>query len=495
MRKIAPVLVWMLLIAIAQIGLAADPISSIQTDRLDGAILLDDISNVTRVSVGGLQYRDFILPSAVGGYNPGTDLLYEGDNSSANPATIADALVGNVDITTGTLNVPSGNPVNVIFSSPVSDVAGQHEVFIMDVTANDVWSVTAITGGTAAAPVLGGSTTYDTNGTDIGLNMEINRANGGALNGPYNIGAFGVDILGDLGEANIIGVQVATSGGSTADPSVVIASSGTVSDGLTGASMSNTGNLTSVTTIERGTIDAADLVGVDLFHFSSDGSDTRTVATPNGDPGVGNRASLVEDLALNTGLINPGGNSPGTLTPAQQAALGPNSSSSNGLGVNFDGGLINGPGIDLVVFEIATQGLEEPPDAFMVNRVDGVQGSLLVTPGDYTVELLNVAGDLISPGDSSTLNGLETSAFATAGTFDQEVAGVGIDLSDLGYSDLEVAPGLLFSDAPGGGNVDIMLVTGLPTAAIPEPTSIALWSLLGVMGLIGFLRIRQRGQI
>ena len=186
-----------------------------------------------------------------------------------------------------------------------------------------------------------------------------------------------MDINNELGEASIIGVRVTSNG---ADPSVVLASSGP-SDALTAATTVNSGSLTnldSVTTNVLGTVSASDLVGVSVFHLHGSQA-TNNVINPGGaDPGGAARTSLAEDLALNTGIINPG--TAGTLTAAEQATLGPANSTINGLGVNFDGGVVNGPGIDVVVFEIAANGFADA-DGFLVNRIDGTSPILLLTAG------------------------------------------------------------------------------------------------------------------
>ena len=123
-------------------------------------------------------------------------------------------------------------------------------------------------------------------------------------------------------------------------------------------------------------------------------------------------------------------------------------------------------------------------DAFLVNRVDGIEGSLLVTENDYTVTGANLGTQLVS-ADATDLDAFISGGWTPGGDVDQPWVGVGIDLSDLGYAELDVLDGLLFSDAAGGGNVDFTFIAGLPRAAVPEPTSLALWTLMGLAS-IGF---------
>lgn len=245
----------------------------------------------------------------------------------------------------------------------------------------------------------------------------------------------------------------------------------------------NQTSLTSVRTLHRGTIAAEDLVGTDVFHWHAASSGNTVLSRT--DPGQGNRATLIDgDLILNTGMINPGDSD--TLTPAQQATLGPDNSSINGLGVMFEGqGLHNGPGFDLIVAELANPGEE---DHFRVNRIDGVEGDLIVGPGDYELWAGGIGYRLVTP-NSSSLTNFETSDTWSGGTTGtQGWAMVGIDLSDLGYAPDEWAPGLLFSDGPGTGNVDLVLIAGLPD--VPEPAT-GLLLAVGLLGLVG-CRLRRR---
>ena len=467
-------------------GVVAEPIDSIQTDVFDGATALDDVSNVIRVTAGGVQYRNFLTPTEVditgGGASPGAANLYEGTASSAPvPMTLSDVLL-NRDITRGYTDPTFNTPVNVMFGQTINGTAGQQELFLFDITTGDNWTVTAITGGTATAPVLGGSTSIVAN--DVGIDTNTVRANGTPIN-VQSVYGFGVDINNDLGESSLIGVRVTSNG---ADPSVVLASTGP-GDSLTAATSSNSGlltNLESVTTNVLGTVAASDLIGVSVFHLHGAQNSNNVLSPGATDPGGAARTSLMEDLALNTGIINPG--TTGTLTAAQQAALGPTNSVTNGLGVNFDGGLRNGPGIDLVVFEIAPNGFADV-DAFLVNRVDGIEGSLRVTENDYSVTGANLGTQLVN-ADATDLNAFIAGGWGPGGGVTQPWVGVGIDLSDLGYSEFEVVDGLLFSDAEGGGNIDFTLIAGLPHA-VPEPTSIALWTLLS-LALVSFSACKSR---
>jgi hypothetical protein len=260
---------------------------------------------------------------------------------------------------------------------------------------------------------------------------------------------------------------------------------------LTNVSTQVNGNrrdLTSISTLERGTINAADFVGVDVFHWHA-ASNTNSAYSPGAtDPGAGNRASLMEDLSLNTGLINPGAlGGANTLSAAQQASLGPANNTINGLGVTFEGGLLNGPGIDLVVFEIAPTSAEV--DSFYVNRIDGIVGSLLIEAADYSLSGANSAGSTVTT-NSGSLSLLESTATWTAGTASTQTwNAVGIDLSDLGYLPFQIAPGLHFS----GATVDFVAIAALPFAQVPEPRSWLLF-VIAAMGCIAASLIADRNR-
>ena len=138
--------------------LTAEPVDSIQTDAFDGVNDLDDVSNVIRVTADGVQYRSFITPTEVditgGGASPGAANLYRGQNfGGPNPASLSDVLL-NADVTRGYTDPSFDTPVNVMFGQTIICTAGQQEVFLFDITTGDTWTVTAITGGTAVAPVL-----------------------------------------------------------------------------------------------------------------------------------------------------------------------------------------------------------------------------------------------------------------------------------------------------------------------------------------------------
>ncbi|MCA9247314.1 MAG: hypothetical protein KDA42_09375 [Planctomycetales bacterium] len=225
------------------------------------------------------------------------------------------------------------------------------------------------------------------------------------------------------------------------------------------------------------------LIDVDVNHWHSTDSGSNALAVGGVDPGAGNRASLIDgDRAVNTGLVNPGEQP--ALSIAQQATVGPANSTLNGLGVTFaGGGLVNYPGDDVVVFVYSQTGI---PDGFLVSRVDGTLGSLMIASGDYTTSFAGLTTGIINSTPTS-LNAFESGGWTVSSTsHTQPVFGVAFDLDDLGYLPLEVVSGLFFTDAPGDQNVNFTLIRGLPLT-VPEPATLSYFG-LSVVGLISLRR-------
>jgi len=246
-------------------------------------------------------------------------------------------------------------------------------------------------------------------------------------------------------------------------------------------------NLTGVTTTERGFVDQSQFVGVDVIHWVSSQTNANAANIGAADPGFGNRATLMEDFALNTGLINPGDQ--GALTPSQQAQVGPSATGINGLGVQFVGGLVNGPGIDVVVAEIDDGAGGDLGDAFIVSRLDGVAGSISILDNSYTT-FGSIQQTSLVDTTATSLDFFENFSGWTANN--PNSAGwvaVGFDLSDLGYDDFDVVQSLFISNPTGtSNNIDLTLVTGLFTPPVPEPSSATLLAL----GCVGAALNRRR---
>ena len=283
--------------------------------------------------------------------------------------------------------------------------------------------------------------------------------------------------------------------------------------GTENATGSNLINLTSVT-VNRGgsdvTIPVNDLIGINVLDYDNaietidfEGAILGTPDLPAGPP-VGARAALLDgDVAINTGVNNP--------------------SEDEGLLLGFQSALINGPGADLVIFEFgAAPGSPVPSDPsgntlapagdpFSVAGVSSDAGSP-VNPdlvgsfdsSDYSffsedgfasnIFFFNpAAGDDFSSLDVLENGGLEiiTPPGATAPfSFDLNLFGALIDLSDLGFDDGESVSALRLLSVGPTFAVDPAFIAGLPpaTAAVPEPSSA--WLMLA---LTGGVLLRRRG--
>jgi hypothetical protein len=181
------------------------------------------------------------------------------------------------------------------------------------------------------------------------------------------------------------------------------------------------------------------------------------------------RIDALSDRSLITGVINPDGScEPLTASPVIEGDAG-----TPGLAVRFERPVVNGPGADVVLFDLQT--FANPPngDAFHVSPLlfrDGLK-SHTIRKYDLTMEspeardltnfyvyFFRQAAD--SPGK---LESLECSSQKQANKF--RGLAVGIDLSDLGYAAGETVDGLFFQDALDDEyRMDPVFIGGLPEA-------------------------------
>ncbi|MCA8987266.1 MAG: FecR domain-containing protein [Planctomycetaceae bacterium] len=179
------------------------------------------------------------------------------------------------------------------------------------------------------------------------------------------------------------------------------------------------------------------------------------------------RAETSSDHSLITGVINPGGSEePLTTTPVLSGE-----DSTPGLAIRFDQSVLNGPGPDVVFFDLQT--LSNPPegDAFHVSPLQFREGlrSHTIRVFDLTMESPH-ARDLTNfyvymfddvANSLAMLESVENIPNRQAIRF--RGLAVGIDLSDLGYAEGESVEGLFFQDAlDDKHHVDPVLIGGLP---------------------------------
>lgn len=419
---------------------------------------------------------------------------------------------GSGGITAGTTPTAATVGIGLNFNAPVINGLGVDLIlFELSVGAGqaaDGFTMSALTGGTGFASVSAGHATFGS-GSYTGAVKSAQLAHRTVTQvlpvNDLNDLETKTGTLGATGDAfyNVIAVDLSSMGvamggsatgvfiqGADIDPTFVAGLTPSAATGLLQVQTSVTAGVNNLDAVlvNRGSgpeaFLASELVKPNVFHWHAPSNGNTALSVGGVDPGVGNRAdALMGDNGLNTGMINPGGT--GTLTAAQQATLGPNNNTINGLGVTFDGGLLNGEGIDLIVFEYGDTGARDP---FRVNRIDGIVGDLLIASTDYSVFGSNPATRLITP-NSSTLNLFESGVFNDTGGVTQGWAGVGIDLSDLGYALGQFAPGLFFSAPSGTGGVDFVFIAGLPAPPVPEPATMSLLAL----GAAAMLRRQRRG--
>ncbi|MCC9606158.1 FecR family protein [Blastopirellula sp. JC732] len=179
------------------------------------------------------------------------------------------------------------------------------------------------------------------------------------------------------------------------------------------------------------------------------------------------RIETSSDCSLVTGVINPGG----SVEPLTSDPVLSGESATPGLAIQFDQPIVNGPGPDVVFFDLQT--FSNPPDgdAFHISPLkfhDGLK-SHTIRVYDLTMESASVCNltDFYvhmygQPAASlAELESLEATPIKQGIRF--RGLAVGIDLSDLGYAPGEKVEGLFFQDAMDDGHyVDPVYVGGLP---------------------------------
>ncbi len=232
-------------------------------------------------------------------------------------------------------------------------------------------------------------------------------------------------------------------------------------------------NLTSVS-VQRGgrliDIPVSELIPIEVTSFI--GPSEHAHIASNGI--LPQRRSLTSsDQSLVTGVINPGGSrEPLASDPVivQPDDLG--RTPTPGMAVRFKSPVFNGPGADVVFFDLQTFGNPPDGDAFHVSPLQFKEGlkSHTIRLYDLTMEspaALDLAGFRIHMFEEpvKSLAMLESADCASrfAGMKFRGLV-VGIDLSDLGYKDGESVEGLFFQDAlDDKHNVDPVFIAGLPS--------------------------------
>lgn len=212
-----------------------------------------------------------------------------------------------------------------------------------------------------------------------------------------------------------------------------------------------------------------DLIGSQVTHFHAQESHGYLIGN-NQLPEV--HASLAADRSIRTGIINIGGSrqplneNPNLTTDEDVGQYG-----TPGLAIRFDQPVKNGPGADVVFFELQMFSNPLVGDAFHVSPLEFRDGlhSHTVTSYDLTLEspeALQVETLFLQrfenvPRSLSQLETFKSTPVVQAVKF--HAVAVGIDLSDLGYEDGALIDGLFFQDALNDDDiVDPTFIAGLP---------------------------------
>jgi hypothetical protein len=209
-----------------------------------------------------------------------------------------------------------------------------------------------------------------------------------------------------------------------------------------------------------------DVIGFDLTAFAGDSGTSLLNTQGAGNVPVGSRAALLDaDLRFDTGVINPA-RSPTAMT------------------ILFDQPVFNNRGDDVVLFEWNAGAAGDP---FQV-RTNGITQQY--TTGSYNGQHggpVPVNAQVIG-GTPSTLFQLENNGASSNFDLNQNIFGVGINLSDFGIPKGTSVTTIQLGSAATGSTPDFVYIAGLKlgSPSVPEPAT-GMFLLLGV-GLIRFFR-------
>ncbi|WAC19703.1 FecR domain-containing protein [Luteolibacter sp. SL250] len=184
-------------------------------------------------------------------------------------------------------------------------------------------------------------------------------------------------------------------------------------------------------------------------------------------------ASLLADPSLLTGVINPGGSAtPLTGDPVMFRNPATGDDGTPGLAIRFRQPVTNGPGPDVVFFEV--QPVIYPPegDPFHVSPLKFREGLRSRTIRNYDLNLhsseaLRITAPYVHFSENKVANSLEDldsmKLLARPTKLVYRAVAVGIDLSDLGYAQGEKVDGLFFQDMMDDRfQIDPVFIGGLP---------------------------------
>ena len=180
---------------------------------------------------------------------------------------------------------------------------------------------------------------------------------------------------------------------------------------------------------------------------------------------------LTNDFRLDTGITNPD--------------FGDRTAS-----ISFAVPLVNGPGADLVMFEIANADAINSTDSFQI-RVNSSSQTFSV----YGPSLVNVdiVGHTTASGlPPANINELYSAAYITGTTGSFPIKGVAVDLSDFGVAPMASVSLVEYGSGIDSNGVDSVLFMGIGVLAVPEPSSLGLLALATLFLSIIYFRRKSK---
>jgi len=234
-------------------------------------------------------------------------------------------------------------------------------------------------------------------------------------------------------------------------------------------------NLMSVTVQRDGkplTYHAPSLIGVDPTYFRGGDQTDRNGHLTAGGELPARRTDVLRDNSLVTGLINPGGSpQPLTSDPVMNVPEDPQHRNAPGLAIRFARPVINGPGPDVVLFEMQTVTNPADGDAFHVSPLVFAEGLKSYTVRGFDIAMTSSEAKKLASfrlyrfnapiGSLEELQQAECQPTPLRRNF--RMLATGIDLSRLGYPAGAAVEGLFLQDAADDDHkFDPVYIGGLP---------------------------------
>ncbi len=227
-------------------------------------------------------------------------------------------------------------------------------------------------------------------------------------------------------------------------------------------------------TVQRGgkTIEYGvdELIGIEIQHFVANENHRNVAAVDGSGPMV--RAMLESDRHLATGLINPSGSVvPLTSDPVRTGPAEQSDELTPGFGFRFVSPVINGPGPDVVLFELQSKVNAPAGDCFHVSPLRFTAGLQSHTVKRYDITMRSAEAlptvsftlPFFSDEKPLLVRELGEATETQVPNLQFYALVVGIDLSDLKYANGASVDGLFIQDdADDDQQMDGVFIGGLP---------------------------------